>query len=53
MHNPSTAVQTRHQTLPRTGRGRALYTVDRFASGIARLHDHDDPRLQLRGSHAQ
>ena len=35
--------------LPRSGRGRALYTVDWFLNGKPVLRSHDNPQLSIRG----
>ena len=35
--------------VPKTAKGRALYTVDWFLNGKPVLRNHDNPRVQLRG----
>jgi hypothetical protein len=35
-------------TVPVTGRGRALYTVDWFLNGKPVLRNHDNPNLMLK-----
>jgi hypothetical protein len=35
------------ESVPVTGRGRALYTVDWFLNGKPVLRNHDNPNLQL------
>lgn len=39
--------QTRESTIPVTGRGRALHTIDCFLNGKPVLSNHDNPRMTL------
>ena len=40
--------QARHNNLPTTPRGRALYTIDWFMNGRPVLNNHDNPNLTLK-----